>query len=136
MADDNGLRAWHFKQLRGSLQALARAGAEQPTLFSDHAATPNELAFHFDHWTSVVRGNYERDLLPSQAEALAAVGRKLEIMSRDAAEFDLELWTDAALATSEHWADVRTLAASALEAFDWPIESSAPEPGDRGIAVR
>ena len=45
-------------------------------------------------------------------------------MSRDGAEFDAELWTDAALTGSVHWAEVRTLAAAALAAFDGPEAAS------------
>ena len=46
-------------------------------------------------------------------------------MSRDGAEFDLDLWTDAAVAGSEQWTDVRRLAAAALDAFDWPAAQPA-----------
>ena len=38
-------------------------------------------------------------------------------MARDGAEFDADIWTDEAVRTSEHWADVRTLAAAALDEF-------------------
>jgi hypothetical protein len=118
--EETALRSWHFKQLRWSLQGLATAGSEQRALFPDLAVNADELAFDFDHWASVVRNNYESDLSGSQADSLAAIGAKLATMSKDGAEFDLELWTDAALIGSEHWADVRRLAVSALEAFGWP----------------
>jgi hypothetical protein len=36
-------------------------------------------------------------------------------MSRDGADFDADLWTDTALRTSEHWAEVRRLASAAIE---------------------
>ena len=51
-------------------------------------------------------------------------------MSRDGAEFDADLWTEAALATSEHWADVRRLALSALDAFQWVVNGSDEEKDD------
>jgi hypothetical protein len=38
-------------------------------------------------------------------------------MSRDGTELDADLWTDAAVRTSEQWADVRRLANAALDAF-------------------
>jgi hypothetical protein len=117
MTDENAQRSWHLKQLRWSLQGLAAAGSEQRTLFPDHAAKPDELAFHYEHWASVVRGHYEGELSPAQIESLAAIDRKLATMSRDGAEFDADLWTEAALNSSEHWADVRRLASSALDAF-------------------
>jgi hypothetical protein len=112
------LRAWHFKQLRWSLQALANAGSEQAALFPERATTADELAFDFDHWVTVVCDEHADELTEIQRDALAAIRRKLAAMSRDGADFDLDLWTDAALRTSEHWAEIRTLAATALEAFD------------------
>jgi hypothetical protein len=117
MSEEHALRSWHFRQLRWSLQALAAAGSDQRTLFPDHVVTADELAFDFDHWAGVIRSNYERDLSRPQAESLGAIDQKLATMSRDGVEFDLELWTEAALSTSEHWAGVRRLATSALEAF-------------------
>lgn len=125
-ADDNdALRAWHFKQLRWSLQTLASAGSTQRELFPEHAHRPDELAFDFDHWLAVVRGLYAGDLTAAQHEALSAVEGKLSTMSRDEAEFDLDLWTDAAVATSEQWAEVRRLAAGALAAFEWAVEGTS-----------
>jgi hypothetical protein len=115
--DENPQRAWHFKQLRWSLKALATAGSLQPSLFPDQVRTPDELAFDFDHWLTVIRSHYETELTAAQQDALSAISRKLATISRDGAEFDVELWTDAALTTSEHWDDVRRLASLALEAF-------------------
>jgi hypothetical protein len=46
-------------------------------------------------------------------------------MSRDGSEFDVDLWTDAALSTSELWADVRRQALAALDAFGWAIRVPA-----------
>jgi hypothetical protein len=115
--EENPQRAWHFKQLRWSLHALATAGSPQPSLFPDQVRTPDELAFDFDHWLSVIRSHYETELTPAQQDALSAIGGKLATISRDGAEFDVDLWTDAALTSSDHWADVRRLAALALEAL-------------------
>jgi hypothetical protein len=118
-AEENPERSWHFKQLRRSLHALTISGSGQRTLFPDFVVKADELALDFDHWFAVIRSNYARELTPPQADALAGIDQKLAIMSRDGAEFDVELWTDEALNSSEHWADVRRLAASALEAFGW-----------------
>ena len=135
MIDDQLQRAWHFEQLKWSLQALARAGSPQPTLFPEKSTKPDELAFGFDHWAGLVRDAYGGDLRARQASALEAIAAKLATMSRDGAEFDVELWTDAALSTTEHWADVRQLAAAALDEFGWgadhPVDerSGSDEPG-------
>jgi hypothetical protein len=132
VSDDDVLRAGHFRDLRWSLRSLALAGAEQPTLFADHAVNADDLATGYDRSMSVVRENYDGDLLPIQADALAAIHRKLATMSREGAEFDLELWTDAALRTSEHWADIRTLARAALEAFEWVVEDPSENSSEQG----
>ena len=137
MAEQDGQRAVDFNELRWSLQGLAVAGSEQRALFPEYVQKADDLAFEFDHCAAVVRGGYEAELSGPQAEALAAIEQKLATMSRDGAEFDVELWTDAALTSSEHWADVRRLAAAALEAFGWPVESPSQNPGDRGtLSVR
>jgi hypothetical protein len=127
MAEENPERSWHFKQLRRSLQALAISGSGQRALFPDLVVKADELALDFDHWFTVVRSNYAGDLTQAQVNALAMIDRKLATISRDGAEFDVELWTDEALASSEHWADVRRLAASALEAFGWASDGTPVE---------
>jgi hypothetical protein len=126
MIEENTQRSWHFKQFRRSLQDLAGAGSDQLPLFPDRAAKPDELAWAFEHWVSLIRGTYEPELSEIQAEALAAVERKLKTMSRDGAEFGADLWTDDALRSSEHWLEVRALATAALAAFGWPMEAEGP----------
>ena len=124
---DDARRPWHFKQLKWTLQSLAQAGSVQPTLFPEQTPNADNLAFSFDHWTSIVRQNYGPELTPDQGAALDSIATKLATMSRDGAEFDADLWTEAALATSEHWADVRRLALSALDAFQWVVDGSDEE---------
>jgi hypothetical protein len=114
-------RAWHFKQLKWSLQALAQAGSAQPSLFPEQAPGPDDLAFGFDHWSSLVRDAYPDDLSEVQITALDAIAERLTTMSRDGSEFDVDLWTDAALSTSELWAEVRRQAFTALDAFGWAV---------------
>jgi hypothetical protein len=132
MIDDQLQRAWHFKQLKWSLQALARAGSAQPTLFPEESPKPDDLAFGFDHWAGLVRDAYGALLPERQSSALEAIARKLETMSRDGAEFDVELWTEAALSATEHWADVRLLAVAALDEFGWGADNSDARPDDAG----
>ncbi len=124
-----------FRQLRASLQALTAAGAEQRVLFPEFAARPADLATHFHHWLSAVREDHPGDLSDPQADALGALERKLATMARDGAEFDADLWTDAAVADSPHWEEVRRLAAAALAAFDWSIERPPADPA-RGSEAR
>ena len=124
LADEPLDRDGHLRQLRWSLQALAESGSGQRELFPEAAPGADALALEFDTWAEVVRVNYDADLTPAQRDALDAIERKLETMSRDGAEFDAELWTDAALAGSVHWAEVRELAAAALAAFDGPEAAS------------
>ena len=124
MIEDNSQRSWHYRQFRRSLQDLAGAGSDQLALFPDRAAKPDELAWAFEHWAAIVRTTYESELSAAQAEALAGLEGKLKTMSRDGAEFDADLWTDAALRNSEHWAEVRALAAAAVDAFAEPVETA------------
>ena len=121
-------RAWHFKQLRWSLQALAASASEQRSLFPESAATPDELALDFDHWAAVVRDRYGLDLDPAQSVALAAIEQVFSRMSSDAVELDADIWSDAAVRASDDWISLRRLATEALEAFGWPLETSAEQP--------
>jgi hypothetical protein len=128
MTDDGTLRSWHFRQFRRSLQDLAAAGTDQLALFPDRAAKPDELAWAFDHWATLIRRTYEPELSDAQIDALAAIERKLQTMSRDGREFDADLWTDSALRNGEHWNEVRVLATASLEAFGWPGEMAGGFP--------
>jgi len=117
-----------FRQLSASLQALAIAGSEQRLLFPEFGLKPTELATHFDHWLSAVREDHVSELSDAESDALGALEGKLATMSRDGAEFDADLWTDAAVTGSPHWEEVRRLAAAALAAFGWSIERPPADP--------
>jgi hypothetical protein len=119
MTEDDAQRSWHFQQLRQSLHALANAASNQPALFPDSVASADDLAFGYDHWSTLVRGAYGSELTRPQTDALDAIDRKIATMSSDGTEFDVDVWTDAALSTSAHWLDLRQLAAVALEVFGW-----------------
>lgn len=118
-------RAWHFKQFRRSLERLAASAEDQNLLFPDLAVTADELALDFDHWAAVVCEAYGSELTGAQRAAIERVAAVFRAMSRDASEFDADVWTDAALRTSAHWASVRQLATAALEAFGWLDDSAA-----------
>ncbi len=96
------------------IRRLAAAGSGQAALFPDENVSAAELVRDFDQRALAVRDAYDDRLSPSQIESLAALEKKLSTMSRDGAEFDADIWTDEAVRTSEHWAEVRTLAAAAL----------------------
>ena len=112
-------RTSDFEQLRWALRALADAGSEQGALFADRVMTPGTAAVEFDRSASLVRERYEPELTAAQSEALAVIARKFATMSRDAGEFDAELWSADALSTSQDWSDIRELASSALQSFGW-----------------
>ena len=128
MPEDNAERASNLNQLRRSLRSLAAAGSDQPTLFPDDVFPADQLALEFARCARVAPGEGDGDLSDDQADAIAALERKLVTMSRDGAEFGAELWTEAALRTSEHWAEVRKLAVCALEAFGWAVGESFQDP--------
>ena len=116
----------HFQSLQQALHALTVAPSPQPALFPESIATADELALDYDNWASVVRGNYEHDLSDQQRRSLAAIDRRLS----EIADGSHDLWSGDALAHDAAWADVRRLAAEALEAFGWTVE----EPEDRSLS--
>jgi hypothetical protein len=128
-------RTWHFKQLRSSVEQLVASGSGQKPLFPDLAVTADELALNFDHWATLVREEYDDDLTDGQRASLAALAETFDRMSRDAADFDADVWTETALKASEHWASVRRLASAALDAFGWTAEASVEgaEPGAESV---
>lgn len=130
MVEETGERSWHFQQLRWSLQSLAASASDQNPLFRDAAITADALALDFDRWASLVCERYGSELSDVQRASLEAIEQTLTRTSRDGSEFDADLWTEAALKTSEHWASVRRLAVSALHAFGWRAADSTIEPAD------
>ena len=121
-------RAWHFRQLKWSVQALKLRVPDQLVLFPDIVTSVGELALQFDHWAEVIWENYGSELTDAESAALTALDRKIAGMLHDGAEFDAELWTDAGLRSNVHWDEVRALAADVLDAFGWSAESDPPGP--------
>lgn len=107
-----------LRELMHVIRRLAAAGSGQPALFPDENVSAVELVRDFDKRASVIRESYDDQLSPSQRESLSLLDQKLTTMSKDGAEFDADIWTDDALRTSEHWSEVRGLAAAALDAFN------------------
>ena len=103
------------RELTHVLRRLAEAGSAQRALFPDENVSAGELVRAFDQRALAVRDSNADRLSSTQLESLAALEKKLSTMSRDGAEFDADIWTDEAVRTSEHWAEVRTLAAAALD---------------------
>ena len=93
-------------------------------LFPDFVAAADELALELDHWATLVLESYGQDLTEPQTTSLKALHHKLATMSRDGAEFDADLWTEAALGSSAHWHEVRILAIAVRDAFGWSADAS------------
>lgn len=110
------------RELTRVIRRLAAAGSGQPALFPDADASAIELVRDFDQRASVVRESGDDQLSPLQVESLTRLEQKLSTMARDGAEFDADIWTDEAIRTSEHWAEVRSLAGAALDAFSASAE--------------
>jgi len=106
-----------LRELARAIRRLAAAGSDQPALFPDVNVSPVELVRAFDQRALAVRDSYDDRLSALQIESLTLLEKKLSTMSRDGAEFDADIWTDEAVRTSEHWAEVRALAAAALDEF-------------------
>ena len=111
-----------LRELLHVIRRLAAAGSGQPALFPEESMTAGELVRAFDQRALAVRDGYDERLSSSQLEAVTALEKKLSTMSRDGAEFDADIWTDEAMRTSEDWAEVRQLAASALDTFSGSAE--------------
>jgi hypothetical protein len=126
--DDEPLPGAPLRALRWSLQALANAGSGQPPLFPEQTVSPGELATSFEQASILVTHGEAGEVSEPQRTALEAISAQFETLSRDEAEFGVELWTEAAVATSEQWTEVRRLAMDALEAFEW---SAADEPSGK-----
>jgi hypothetical protein len=104
-----------LRELTRAIRRLAAAGSGQPALFPVEDVSAMALVRDFDQRASVVRESGDDQLSPSQIESLTLLEQKLSTMERDGAEFDADIWTDEAVRTSEHWAEVRSLAGAALD---------------------
>jgi hypothetical protein len=134
-------RTRRLQELRASLRELSDSGSAQPALFSSRIAgddpplpaiTGDDLMLRFGISVGGIRENDPGHLPADCVVALEAIERQLATISRDAVDFDADVWTDEAMRESVQWAEVRRLADAALEALDRPGDDP---PGDSGEAA-
>ena len=113
------------RRLRWALQALASPAEAQLRHTPAFAAQAEALASDFDNWASAVRSRADVTLTDAQRGALDAIERRLSRMS---GREHVDLWGSDALRNAPAWAELRTLAAAALAAFEWPVEVPPPNP--------
>ena len=89
------------------------------------AAQAEALALDFDNWFAVARRDAALALSSAQLTSLVAIDRRLAQMS---GRQHVDLWAASALHSAPAWAEVRGLAAAALEALGWPLEVPPPNP--------
>ena len=124
--DDEPSADTRLRALRWSLQALAAVGSGQAPLFPEQAVSPGELATTLEQASMLVMQGEAGDVNDRQRAALAAISARFETLTRDEAEFGVELWSEAAVASSEQWTEVRRLALDALDAFGWSTLDDPP----------
>ena len=112
------------QRLRWALQALAAPADDQLRRAPAFAALAESLAIDFDTWYGIARRGSALPLSAAQQDALAAIDRRFARMS---GHEHVDLWGADALRTAPAWAELRTLAAAALQALGWPQE--LPPPG-------
>lgn len=107
-----------FQRLQHSLQALALPGEQQIQLFPIAVVIADELVLDFDHWRSCAVDNYRIELTKAQLRCLGTLNDKIENATNSA---DKNVWCEDALRSHGFWAELRELAAQALETFGWPL---------------
>ena len=107
-------------RLRHALQALALPADVQVKLLPDFVVEMDELALAFENWLRSVEADGGVRLKRGQRAALRRVEAALDAMSGQA---NAGLWTRRALRDAEPWARLRGVAAEALEAFGWKVET-------------
>ena len=108
-------KQWIFERLKHSVQALALPATAQLSLLPDFVVKTDELLLDFDHWRECAVTNYRADLTGAQLESLAAMDAHTVNPSDDRS-----VWDESCVSTHPFWAELRTLAAVALNAFGWP----------------
>lgn len=111
-------KRWIFERLKHSTQALALPASAQLSGLPDFIVKTDELVLDFDHWRECAVTNYRADLNVEQLKSLAAIDAHIANPSGDRS-----VWEESALSTHPFWVDLRRLAAAALTAFGWPLET-------------
>jgi hypothetical protein len=104
-------------QLRLAVRVAALPADQQLQSFPQGCDATYEFASDFGHWCHwALRGFQAPVLTPEQRASLTALGDRLGRMSGPQ---NAELWTDVALRTHPHWAEVRQDARRIQAAFGW-----------------
>ena len=112
-----------IEQLVHALQALAAPADVQIARFPDFVVRADELALDFDDALRLSLDCPQVELRPAQREALLKVDLHLTTMS---GRENAHLWTEAALHERAEWAQVRELAAQALQELGQPRTTPPP----------
>lgn len=113
------LKTGIFERLKHSVQLLASSPEVQLRLLPPFVCKADELALDFDHWREVALHNYGEDLSADQTSTLATLDQTFDRLTNGGSEH----WTDEAVRYSQEWQGIRALAAAALKAFGWPLET-------------
>jgi len=108
-----------LERLKHSLQPLACPPEIQLKMLPRFVCKADELALDFDLWREVVLSNFRSELSTDQMCCIESIDQSLAQLTR----MGPECWTEEAVRQSEEWKRVRTLAADALDAFGWPLET-------------
>ena len=108
-----------LERLKHSLQLLACPPEIQLKMLPRCVCKADELALDFDLWREVVLNNFRSELSAYQMCCIESIDQSLSQLTR----MGPECWTEEAVHQSEEWRRVRTLAADALDAFGWPLET-------------
>jgi hypothetical protein len=112
-----GNREAILERLKHSLQLLACPADVQLNLLPDFVCKADELALGFDHWCGSILGL--SGLTTEQTHSLASLNQQLDAITGLGAN----KWTDDAVHVAAEWQAIRGLAAQALKAFGWTIET-------------
>jgi len=112
-------------RIEWSLRALAQPSHAQHQLYPSFVCIPEELALEFNDALLVARAHLAGEISPVQLGVLEDLDRKLCEMSGPGTE---AVWRAEALQSAPEWAEVRTIAARAIELFGWSPDPPPPSP--------
>ncbi len=107
-----------LKELRNSLQALARDGRDALACAPHGSRKADELALTFSKDLSAVMGSFAAEFTSEQQAALRRVDDLLSAMSGSE---HADLWTDDAVGTHPRGQEVRSRARHAMTALGWKM---------------